>query len=74
MAVAGGVEDFVPLKTEGTFSWLSTEGEDLGQIEKKLELAESLEAPVAPGERAGVIAYYLKGENWENFLLRLRRQ
>ena len=58
MAVAGGVEDFVPLQTEGTFSWLSTEGEDLGQIEKKLELAESLEAPVAPGERAGVIAYY----------------
>ena len=62
MAVAGGVKDFVPLQAEGTFTWLSTEGEDLGKIEKKLELAEYLEAPVAPGEHAGVIAYYLNGE------------
>ena len=58
MSVAGGVKDLVPLQAEGTFSWLSTEGEDLGKIEKKLELAEKLEAPVAPGTRAGVIAYY----------------
>ena len=33
-----------------------------GEIEKKLELAEKLEAPVAPGTRAGVIAYYFNGE------------
>ena len=62
MSVAGGVKDLVPLQAEGTFSWLSTEGEDLGKIEKKLELAEKLEAPVAPGTRAGVIAYYFNGE------------
>ncbi len=62
MAVAGGVKDLVPLQAEGTFSWLSTEGEDLGKIEKKLELTEKLEAPVAPGTRVGVIAYYLNGE------------
>ena len=62
MSVAGGVKDLVPLQAEGTFSWLSTEGEDLGKIEKKLELAEKLEAPVAPGTRAGVIAYYLTGK------------
>lgn len=62
MSVAGGVKDLVPLQVEGTFSWLSTEGEDLGKIEKKLELAEKLEAPVALGTRAGVIAYYFNGE------------
>ena len=62
MSVAGGVKNLVPLQAEGTFSWLSTEGEDLGKIEKKLELAEKLEAPVAPGTRAGVIAYYFNGE------------
>lgn len=62
MSVAGGVKDLVPLQVEGTFSWLSTEGEDLGKIEKKLELAEKLEAPVALGTRAGVIAYYFNGK------------
>ena len=62
MSVTGGVKDLVPLQAEGTFSWLSTEGEDLGKIEKKLELGEKLEAPVAPGTRAGVIAYYFNGE------------
>ena len=62
MKVAGGVKENVPLEAEGTFTWLSTEGEDLGKIEKKLELAEQMEAPLARGERAGVIAYYMDGE------------
>ena len=62
MSVAGGVQDLVQLQAEGTFSWLSTEGEDLGKIEKKLELEEKLEAPVELGTRAGVIAYYFNGK------------
>lgn len=33
-----------------------------GKIEKKLELAEQMEAPLARGERAGMIAYYMDGE------------
>ena len=53
MKVAGGVKENVLLEAEGTFTWLSTEGEDLGKIEKKLELAEQMEAPLARGERAG---------------------
>ena len=44
MKVAGGVKENVLLEAEGTFTWLSTEGEDLGKIEKKLELAEQMEA------------------------------
>ena len=62
MKVAGGVKENVLLEAEGTFIWLSTEGEDLGKIEKKLELAEQMEAPLARGERAGMIAYYMDGE------------
>ncbi len=62
MKVAGGVKENVLLEAEGTFTWLSTEGEDLGKIEKKLELAEQMEAPLARGERAGMIAYYMDGE------------
>lgn len=62
MKVAGGVKENVLLEAEGTFTWLSTEGEDLGKIEKKLELAEQVEAPLARGERAGMIAYYMDGE------------
>lgn len=34
MKVAGGVKENVLLEAEGTFTWLSTEGEDLGKIEK----------------------------------------
>ena len=49
MKVAGGVKENVLLEAEGTFTWLSTEGEDLGKIEKKLELAEQMEAPLAGG-------------------------
>lgn len=62
MKVARGVKENVLLEAEGTFTWLSTEGEDLGKIEKKLELAEQMEAPLARGERAGMIAYYMDGE------------
>ena len=49
MKVAGGVKEIVLLEAEGTFTWLSTEGEDLGKIEKKLELSEQMEAPLARG-------------------------
>ena len=56
------MKENVLLEAEGTFTWLSTEGEDLGKIEKKLELAEQMEAPLARGERAGMIAYYMDGE------------
>lgn len=62
MAVAGGVEDEVGLVYDGTFSYLSMNGEDLGAIEKKLELSEVLPAPVEPGQKAGVLTYTLKGK------------
>ena len=62
MPVTGGVEDEVGLTYEGTFSYLSLKGEDLGAIEKKLVLLESIPAPVEPGQKAGVLEYSLGGK------------
>lgn len=62
MDVVDGVEDTVPLKYSGGFSYLSLNGEDFTAIEKKLMLLEALEAPVEPGDRAGVLRYELNGK------------
>ena len=61
MPVANGVENKVPLAYEGSFSYLSTEGEDFGAIEKQLELEEFLTAPVRQGQAAGFLTYTLNG-------------
>ena len=61
LPVEAGVEDEVGLVYEGIFSYLSLAGEDLGAIEKKLILPESLTAPVEPGQKAGVLEYSLGG-------------
>lgn len=62
MEVTDGVEDTVPLKYSGGFSYLSLSGEDFTAVEKKLMIPEALEAPVEPGERAGVLRYELNGK------------
>ena len=44
------------------FSYLDTEGKSLSKIEKKIQLKESVEAPVTKGMKAGEIQYYLEDE------------
>ena len=69
MPVTGGVEDEVGLTYEGTFSYLSLKGEDLGAIEKKLVLLESVPrsgGTGAEGRRAGVLPGRQK--NWERLM------
>jgi D-alanyl-D-alanine carboxypeptidase (penicillin-binding protein 5/6) len=61
MAVEGGVEESVQLTYGGTFSYLSLQGENLEEIEKKLVLEEAMEAPVEPGQKVGVLEYTLGG-------------
>lgn len=61
IAVDGGVQEMVPLRYQEGFSYLSTDGTDVGQIEKQLELPESCKAPVTEGEIAGRAVYYLNG-------------
>lgn len=62
MPVKNGVEDAVPLTYDGTFSYLSINGEDFSKLEKTLILEESLTAPVEPGRKAGVLSYSLGGK------------
>lgn len=62
LLVKNGVEDTVPLKYDGTFSYLSLKGEDLSAIEKNLVLDEMVKAPVEPGMKVGTIRYSLNGK------------
>ena len=60
--VNGGKEDTVPLKYEGSFSAVRTDGQEFDYVEKKLELSEALMAPVREGMEAGSLIYYQDGE------------
>lgn len=62
MSVRGGVEETVPLAYESGFSYLDVEGNDIEMIQKHLEVAESVEAPVKAGEKAGEAQYVLNGQ------------
>lgn len=60
--VQGGVRDEVCGEYDGTFSYLSTTGEDLTAIEKKWYAMEQLDAPVEEGQEIGRLTYTLNGE------------
>lgn len=62
MLVKNGKEDSVPLRYDGTFSYLSTKGEDFSAIERELVLQEYADAPVKAGDQAGWLTYRLNGE------------
>ena len=62
LPVTNGVEEAVPLIYSGTFSFLGTDGEDFGRVERELVLEESLTAPVEQGQQAGVLRYTLDGK------------
>lgn len=62
MPVKGGVEESVPLIYAGEFKYLDTEGQDLGQIEKELEIPEEAKAPVQERTEAGQMVYRLNGK------------
>lgn len=62
MPVRGGVEENVPLIYAGEFKYLDTEGRDLGQIEKQLEIPEEVKAPVQEKTEAGQMVYRLNGK------------
>lgn len=61
LSVDGGVEDEVPVRYQGEFRYLDTEGNALEQIDKVIELPEKARAPIAEGEWAGVVHYVLNG-------------
>lgn len=62
IAVKNGVEETVPVRYHGSFSYLSLSGEDFSQIEREVLMDEFVEAPVESGQRAGVLQYRLGGK------------
>ncbi len=61
LKVEGGGSEEVPIHYMGEFRYLDVAGNDLGQVEKKLELPEKVKAPVKAGEEAGCARYFLNG-------------
>jgi D-alanyl-D-alanine carboxypeptidase (penicillin-binding protein 5/6) len=61
LAVKGGVEQEVALAYQGEFRYLDMEGNALDNVEKVIELPESVTAPVAAGGEAGRARYLLNG-------------
>ena len=51
----------VPLRYEGEFRYLETEGKGIGGVEKVIELPESVQAPVEEGQTVGVARYLIEG-------------
>lgn len=62
LSVTGGIQDTVPLVYASDFSYVSTDGSNLSDIQKKLELPDSLEAPVEKGLSVGKVVYILNGK------------
>lgn len=61
LPIGRGTSETVPITYESAFSTVLLDGASSGQIEKKLELPESVLAPVTEGEIAGKAVYLLDG-------------
>ncbi len=58
----GGEKEMVRGYVEGDFSYLSTDGSDVNNVDKKVKLNDELKAPIKKGDIIGKIEYYLNGE------------
>ena len=59
--VEGGVEETVSVQRKEAFSYLDTEGADLNNIEKKMEMKKKIKAPLKKGDTVAHIIYSLDG-------------
>ena len=60
--VRGGVEEEAAGEYAGSFSYLSTTGQDLTDMKKKWYAKTEVEAPVEKGQQIGKLVYYLDGQ------------
>lgn len=60
--IVGGVAKELPLEYAGDFSYVSTDGSNLANIQKQFELPESMQAPIEEGQVVGRIIYSLDGK------------
>lgn len=61
MTVDGGVEELAAVRYEGEFRYLDVAGSDLTEVQKVLDLPETVKAPVEEGSEAGRARYLLNG-------------
>ena len=61
--VKKGTSDAVTARCESNFRYLSSSGENLSAVEKRVELPENIAAPIDKGETVGQISYYLGERN-----------
>ncbi len=61
LPVLGGVEDQVALEYAEDFSYVSTDGSNLSEMKRSLEIPESVDAPVHKGDSVGKMTYVLGG-------------
>lgn len=59
ITVKKGEKDTASLVYESDMSYVSTSGEDLSKVTKKIRLPKSVTAPVRKGDPAGKVTYYL---------------
>lgn len=62
ITVSGGEKERVAAKAASDFTYVDLSGADLSGIEKKIELPETVKAPVTKHSGVGRIRYYLNGE------------
>lgn len=62
LSVKGGIKSSVPLRYEGTFSYLDTSGGNLSDISSRITLPKETAAPVTQNEEAGRITYSRNGK------------
>ncbi|MBO6016008.1 MAG: D-alanyl-D-alanine carboxypeptidase [Lachnospiraceae bacterium] len=62
VSVKGGVEEQTPVEYKGEFRYLDVTGADFGNVTKKLEMADGVEAPVKKGDKVGEAVYFLGEE------------
>lgn len=62
IALKGAREEEISCEYAGEFRYLDTQGKALDQIQKKVQLKDSIQAPAKKGDTAGTAEYYLDGK------------
>lgn len=60
VTLEGGVKDSIKCIYENTFTYLDTKGKNMDEIERKIELNETTQAPVNKGDVVGKLTYTLE--------------
>lgn len=61
LVIEKAMQENVGLKYAGAFRYLDTKGNDLSKVEVKVNLPETVSAPVDEGAKAGEVVYLLNG-------------